>query len=258
MPAFTIAIPETPSPNYVLVKNISLESSEKTVREFFLFCGKIKEFELIKDDDEAHQVALVNFERESAAKTASLLSTALIDNEHISVTPYFESAFPAETEKEVDAPEASQEAKPKARIAAEILANGYMLQDQIVSKGLEYDGKYNVTSRLTGYLNYFQNNVKQFDEKYRIWDKAAEIDQKYKIQEKVQNAAQTAQTQLQGALQTPTGQKVNDFANQTFNQIAAVHYEAKKIQLDKAEKAAENSPAAATTATTEKASVAAA
>jgi hypothetical protein len=33
MPAFTIAIPETPSPNYVLVKNISLESSEKTGKE---------------------------------------------------------------------------------------------------------------------------------------------------------------------------------------------------------------------------------
>ncbi|CAO3598591.1 unnamed protein product [Absidia cylindrospora] len=237
MPSFTITIPEAPSPNYVLVKNISLESSEKTVKEFFLFCGKIKEFELLKDDDETHQVALVNFERESAAKTASLLSSALIDNEHITVSPYFESAIPAETEKEGDTHEiSSQEAKSKARIAAEILANGYLLQDQIVAKGLEYDGKYNVTSRLTGYLNYFQNNVKQFDEKYRIWDKANEIDQKYKIQEKVTNAAQTAQTKAQAALQTPTGQKVNDFANQTFNQIAAVHYEAKKIQLDKGDK----------------------
>ncbi|KAI8335547.1 hypothetical protein BC941DRAFT_378180 [Chlamydoabsidia padenii] len=245
MPAFTVTIPETPSPNYVLVKNISLASSEKTVKEFFLFCGKIKEFELIKDDDEAHQVALVHFERESAAKTASLLSSALIDDEHITVAPYFESAFPTENEKETDATETSQESKPKARIAAEILANGYLLQDQIVAKGLEYDGKYNVTSRLTGYLNYFQNNVKSFDEKYRIWDKATEIDQKYKIQEKVTNAAQTAQTHAQAALQTPTGQKVNEFANQTFNQIAAVHYEAKKIQLDKSEKSTEAVPNAA-------------
>lgn len=73
--------------------------------------------------------------------------------------------------------------------------------------------------------------VKSFDEKYRIWDKATEIDQKFKIQEKVTNAAQTAQSHAQAALQTPTGQKVNDFANQTFNQIAAVHYEAKKIQV---------------------------
>ncbi|CAO3589566.1 unnamed protein product [Absidia cylindrospora] len=254
MPAFTIAIPETPSPNYVLVKNISLASSEKTVKEFFLFCGKIKEFELIKDDDEAHQVALVNFEREFAAKTASLLSSALIDDEHITVAPYFESAFPAESEKEADATESTtQEGKPKARIAAEILANGYLLQDQIVAKGLEYDGKYNVTSRLTGYLNYFQDNVKQFDEKYRIWDKATEIDQKYKIQEMVTSAAQNAQSRAQAALQTPTGQKVNVLANQTFNQIAAVHYEAKKIQLDKGEKAPETTAAAA-----EKAPVAAA
>ncbi|SAL96073.1 hypothetical protein [Absidia glauca] len=248
MPAFTIAIPETPSPNYVLVKNISLESSEKTVKEFFLFCGKIKEFELIKDDDETHQVALVHFERESAAKTASLLSSALIDNEHITVTPYFESSFPVtEAERDVDGAETSQEAKSKSKIAAELLASGYHLQDQIVAKGLEYDGKYNVTSRLTGYLTYLQNNVKLFDEKYRIWDKANELDQKYKIQEKVTNAAQTAQHKAQAALQTPTGQKVNDFANQTFNKIAAVHYEAKKIQLDKAEKTPETAAAPAAT-----------
>jgi hypothetical protein len=73
--------------------------------------------------------------------------------------------------------------------------------------------------------------VKQFDEKYRIWDKAVNIDQKYKIQEKVQTAAQTAQEKAQAALQTPAGQKVHDLATQTLAQITAVHYEAKKIQV---------------------------
>jgi hypothetical protein len=73
--------------------------------------------------------------------------------------------------------------------------------------------------------------VKQFDEKYRVWDKAVNIDQKYKIQEKVQSAAQNAQTRAQAALQTPTGQKVQDFAANTLTQIAGVHYEAKKIQV---------------------------
>ncbi|CEG81992.1 hypothetical protein RMATCC62417_16124 [Rhizopus microsporus] len=72
---WSIAIPETPSPNYVIVKNISLQSTEQTVKEFFLFCGKIKEFELkIDQDDDKHQIALIHFERESAAKTATLLS----------------------------------------------------------------------------------------------------------------------------------------------------------------------------------------
>ncbi|GAN08812.1 vip1 [Mucor ambiguus] len=244
MPAWTIAIPETPSATYVIVKNISAQSSEKTVREFFLFCGKISEFELTMDDDGIHQVALIHFERESAAKTATLLSNALIDDCHIVATPYFESAAitasntttSAAEDKEVaenDANTTAQEAKAKSRIVAEMLANGYILQDQVVAKGLEYDSKYSLSSRLTSYFTTLTSNVKQIDEKYRIWDKAVEIDNKFKIQEKVQNAAQTAQTTANAALQSPTGQKVERIASQTFAQIAAVHFEAKKIQKEK-------------------------
>ncbi|KAF7725383.1 hypothetical protein EC973_009651 [Apophysomyces ossiformis] len=234
--AQTIIIPETPSPNFVIVKNISEKSSEKTVREFFLFCGKINEFELTTDDDGKHQVALINFERESAAKTASLLSNALIDECHIVATPYFESAAPAGAEKSAnnETNDSTQEAKPKSRIAAEILASGYVLQDQIVAKGLEYDKQYNVSSRLGDYFSAIQSNVKQFDDKYRIWNKAIEIDQKFGIQEKVQSAALTAQTTAQSVLQSPTGQKVHEFANHTLSQIASVHYEAKRIQTEKA------------------------
>ncbi|OAC97715.1 hypothetical protein MUCCIDRAFT_132140, partial [Mucor lusitanicus CBS 277.49] len=233
------------SATYVIVKNISAQSSEKTVKEFFLFCGKISEFELTMDDDEIHQVALIHFERESAAKTATLLSNALIDDCHIVATPYFEStagstssttAATAAEDKEVAENEANttaQEAKAKSRIVAEMLANGYILQDQVVAKGLEYDSKYSLSSRLTSYFTTLTSNVKQIDEKYRIWDKAVEIDNKFKIQEKVQNAAQTAQTTANAALQSPTGQKVERIASQTFAQIAAVHFEAKKIQKEK-------------------------
>ncbi|CEP08100.1 hypothetical protein [Parasitella parasitica] len=248
MTNWTISIPETPSPNFVIVKNIALESTEQTVKEFFLFCGKIKEFELkVDEEDEKHQVALIHFERESAAKTAALLSNALIDESHIIATPYFD--IPAkegssEGQESKSTEQSAQEDKPKSRIAAEILANGYMLQDHVVAKGLEYDNKYNLSGRLTGLLSSFQSNVKQFDEKYRIWDKAVDLDQKYKIGEKVQNAAQTAQNTAQAALQTPTGQKVQDLAAQTFAQIAAVHYEAKKIQGEKL-----HSPSSSTTKT---------
>ncbi|KAG1136039.1 hypothetical protein G6F37_012328 [Rhizopus arrhizus] len=242
---WTISVPETPSPNYILVKNISPQSSEQTVKEFFLFCGKIKEFELKNDeDDEKHKIALVHFERESAAKTAALLSNALIDDSHIVASPYFDIPS-TDSERSVD-PNSSehhetQETKPKSRIAAEILANGFMLQDHVVAKGLEYDNKYNLSSRLTGFLGNLQSNAKQFDEKYRIWDSVKNIDKKYKISEKAQTAAQTAQNKAQAALQTPTGQKVHDFANQTLAQIAAVHYEAKKIHGDKLNTAAQHS-----------------
>ena len=69
--------------------------------------------------------------------------------------------------------------------------------------------------------------VRSIDDKYRIWDKAVELDQKYKIQEKVTNAAQTA-------LQSQPGQKARGIAEQTLAQIAAVHMEATKIKSDKA------------------------
>ncbi|KAG1457074.1 hypothetical protein G6F56_006691 [Rhizopus delemar] len=159
---WSINLPEAPSPNYVVVKNISLESLEATVKEFFLFCGKITEFELKRDEeDEKHQIALIHFERESAAKTAVLLSNALVDDSHITASPYFDIPS-SENERSVDANNAeqneAQEAKPKSRIAAEILANGYMLQDHVVAKGVEYDNKYNLTSRFTGFLGNLQSN----------------------------------------------------------------------------------------------------
>ena len=204
---------------------------------------------LFRDDDNQHQVALIHFERESAAKTATLLSNgkhliqsslgddfwqctlALIDQSHIIVSHYFESSVPKEESSLTE--EKSQESKPKSRIVAEILANGYILQDQVVAKGLEYDSKYHLSTRLGGYLSALTSNVKQMDDKYRIWDKAIEIDSKFKIQEKVHHATQTAHTTAQAALHSPTGQKVHDLANQTLAQIAAVHYEAKKIQNEK-------------------------
>ncbi|KAG1444525.1 hypothetical protein G6F56_010265 [Rhizopus delemar] len=152
-------IPETPSPNFVLVKDISSKSTETTVKEFFLFCGKIKEFELKRDEEDGeHQIALIQFERESAAKTAILLSNALVDDSHIIATSYFDIPL-SDNEKSIEGDE-TQESKPKSRIAAEILANGYLLQDHVVAKGLEYDTKYNLSTRLSQLLTTFQTNGK--------------------------------------------------------------------------------------------------
>ncbi|CAO3612091.1 unnamed protein product [Cunninghamella blakesleeana] len=224
-----IKLPQEPSPNYILVNNISLDSTETTVREFFLFCGKIKEFELQIDETESYQVGLIHFEREAAARTAALLSNALLDEHHITASPFYSDYFSFDDKASDDGSEASQESKPKSRIVAEILANGYILQDQIVAKGLHYDERYRFSTTLLSYLNKLQSNVKHYDEKYRIWDRAIEIDQKYKLQDKMQFAV----TKAQEALNTKTGQKIHGLANQTINHIATVHYEARRIQNEK-------------------------
>lgn len=79
------------------------------------------------------------------------------------------------------------------------------------------------------FLIYRIKIVKHYDEKYRIWDRAIEIDQKYKLQDKMQFAV----TKAQEALNTKTGQKIHGLANQTINHIATVHYEARRIQNEK-------------------------
>ncbi|RUP46642.1 hypothetical protein BC936DRAFT_146692 [Jimgerdemannia flammicorona] len=192
-----------------------------------------------RDDEGTHKVALVHFERESAAKTAILLTNALIDDSHITVEPYFKDVASSSSAEECTEPANGQEHKIKTNIIVEILASGYKIQDQIIAKGLEYDAKYGVSSIVQGYLTRIQNNgmpyVKAVDEKYHVYDtvtaKATEIDAKYDIQGKALNAAQTAQTHAKTALSTPTGQRVQEFATQTLAQIAAVHAEAKRIAV---------------------------
>lgn len=98
-------------------------------------------------------------------------SIALIDDSHIVASPYFDIPS-TDNERSVD-PNSSehhetQETKPKSRIAAEILANGYMLQDHVVAKGVEYDNKYNLSSRLTGFLGNLQSNGKNKDNLSRL------------------------------------------------------------------------------------------
>ena len=72
---WSIDIPSEPNTCIVLIKNIATETKEATIKDFFSFCGTIKAFEMKLDENDIHhQVAIVYFEKESAAKTATLLS----------------------------------------------------------------------------------------------------------------------------------------------------------------------------------------
>lgn len=181
------------------------------------------------------QKALILFERESAAKTACLLTDSIIEKSHITVEPYFtDFVSTAETEKE---PEIEQEFKPKTNIMAEILAAGYVLQDNVIEKGLDFDKKFGVTTRVQQYLTLLKSNAEKLDAKYKFSDtvttKAAELDSKYHVQERAKQAADTAQSNIQVALNHPVGQKVQDLATTVKAEVLAVHEEAKRIAAEK-------------------------
>ncbi|KAF9580216.1 hypothetical protein BGW38_003234 [Lunasporangiospora selenospora] len=214
-----VKIPDTPTANLISVTNISASASEKTVKDFFLFCGKIQEFELQKEDD--RQVALVLFERESAAKTACMLTNAMIVDSQIAVKPYFEES--------ADSSENSQENKAKAPVLAEILAAGYSLQDQIIEKGLALDSKYGLTEWIQKYVEAAKVQAKNIDEKYHVTAKATEIDNKYHVQDRVGAAVGQGYDYSQQALQSAPGQKAVAVASHVKEQIAAVHLEARRL-----------------------------
>jgi len=178
--------------------------------DFFLFCGKINQFEMKKDG--TTQSALIMFDKESAAKTATMLSNAVIADTQIQVHYYFDSVNQStETDgaaaaDSLTAASGSQEAKPKTGIVSEIIKAGHGLSTIIVTRAMEFDAKYGVSAHLQPYYQQALTHLNMFEEKYHIkraiTDKATELDAKYGIRENVTGLATTVQATVGGAAST--------------------------------------------------------
>ncbi|KAF0472275.1 RNA-binding protein vip1 [Gigaspora margarita] len=219
----------------VIVHNISGTASEKTVKDFFLFCGKIKEFELVKDESSDKQIAHITFERDTAAKTALMLTNAVIGDSQITVKCDDDDAPHEEYTQDGDG--ISQEDKPKSAIFAEILAAGYQLQDTIIQTGIDYDAKFGISARLTQYLQALQDQIKSLNENYHVTEtisnKSREIDNKFGVQDKVKYATSTVQESANKALETAPAKQILSYYSSASKQVADVHNEALRIANEK-------------------------
>ncbi|GES88756.1 RNA recognition domain-containing protein [Rhizophagus clarus] len=216
----------------VVVTNIDEHASEKTVKDFFLFCGKIREFELIKEESNDKQLAYVTFERDTAAKTALMLTNAVIGNSQITVKP-------AEDGSHLDEPDECdiQASKPKAAICAEILAAGYTLQYAIIEKCIEFDNKYGVCNYFFQYLTQIQDNLKNLDKQYKVTEtvttRATDIDKKFSVLDKTKYVIDQAQDKFNNFFETSTGKIICEYLLCTQKQVADVQCLARKIADDK-------------------------
>jgi len=140
--------------------------------------------------------------------------------------------------------------KPRAGIAAEYIAKGYSLSDQILQRAIELDNQHGISHKFLAYFSSIDTAVGQ---------KTLGPDQTIsgKVQEGVSAGLERAKTldQQKGiskkasdyyaqALGTPFGQKVRAFYTTTSKQIQDIHEEARRI-ADEQKKAA---PAPAGTA----------
>jgi len=212
------------SASTVHVKNISSQTSEKDVKDFFSFCGKITNLELTPAGDS--QNATVTFEKETAAKTALLLDNTQLGASQVKVSSASGSTdddgshYTTQTERDSD--EITQEEKPRSRIIAEYLAHGYVVGDTAAQRAIDLDQKHGVSAR-------FLNTLQSIDQKYHATDKAKGIDQSYGVTQKTNSLLSGLTSYYEKAAGTPTGQKLVNFYTQTSRQVQDIHAEARRL-----------------------------
>jgi len=216
--------------NTVHVQGISHQTSEKEVRDFFSFCGKITSLSVTPASDEADAAksATVTFEKETAAKTALLLDNTQLGSSQVHVTTASSlddiagKSPTASKSAGQDHDDISQEDKPRSRIVAEYLAHGYTISDTAIQNAIALDNKHGISNRFTSALN-------NFDSKYKATDKARAVDSSYGLTDKATSAWTGLNSYFEKALGTPTGQKVRDFYLQSDKQVRDIHNEARRL-----------------------------
>ncbi|KAF8208590.1 hypothetical protein K438DRAFT_1436055, partial [Mycena galopus ATCC 62051] len=227
--------------NWLQVSGISSTTTEAHLNDFFTFCGKINRIEF----DREKSTATIHFEKSSAAKTAQMLHGGTLDGSTIEVT----SEQIHEDEKHVgDEPvhHIDQSDKPRAAVAAEYLARGYTLSDQVLNRAIELDNKHGISSRFLSYLTHLDKTIgeKAIGREKTVSEKVTETVTNVTTQVTTQARAIDEQ---RGISKTATdyfvpyytkastsswGEKVRAFYTTTSKQAFDIHEEAKRISAE--------------------------
>lgn len=167
----------------VRVSNVSKQCTETTLKEFFSYSGTIASIELAPaaseedatSDDSAVQVALVTFEDPTAIDTALMLSGATIMDREVTIEAVGSAMSPA------------KKSKSAGEVVASLIAQGYMLTQQIVEKAKKYDDEHQLTARASAKIAEVQvatsAALKDADAKLGVSEKMKNLNEQYKLQE---------------------------------------------------------------------------
>jgi len=185
--------------------------------------------------DEVSQTssAVVEFETESAAKTALLLTNALIVDRPIVVVSYTFSptadqsntellsrgtAVPESEITQRNFGEVPDEHRSKTSVVASLIASGYIVASDALSKAKDYDEKHMILLQAKVAMEQIKIKAHEIDKQYGISEKATslgnqiveetkKIDEKLHISEKVSQAAQSVKTTAAATAQIPAIKK---------------------------------------------------
>jgi len=229
----------------VLVSNISPSANEKTVTEFFSFCGKITNLKITKYPNKGGE-AIVTFETESAAKTAQLLTNALIADRPITVAPYLGENQP-QTERSAEESTITEikgeqiQHKPETpsdrshtSVIASLIAAGYVIGKDAIDKARSIDEQNQISQKIMAAANVAKDKITEIDQQLHISEtiqnfgntittKAHELDQSYHVSDNVNAAiktvSQTFETGVAMAKEVPAVQSTTNAVNQVGENI---------------------------------------
>ncbi|XP_030463482.1 binding partner of ACD11 1 isoform X1 [Syzygium oleosum] len=185
----------------VKVNNLSLTATEQNIREFFSFSGEIDRVEM-HSDDERCQMAYVTFKNPEGAETAALLSGATIVDQAVTIAlaPDYEqsddaSAVPTATENKGAA--AGSPVQKAEEVVSSMLAKGFILGKDALSRAKAFDEKHHVTATATATVASLDQKI-GLSEKISagttvVNEKMKEMDQKFQVSEKTKSAIAAAE-----------------------------------------------------------------
>ncbi|KAN0018944.1 hypothetical protein ACTFIU_002146 [Dictyostelium citrinum] len=186
----------------VYVSNISLKANTKTVSDFFSFCGRIVNLFLRNDPTGSSQQAIVVFESDSAAKTALLLTNALIVDKVIQVvqfTPELEFDLTQQTQQQqfnnISGEQQTQQQyvsqpqedivnrehnvpdneRSKTSVIASIIAAGYSVGQDAAIKARQVDEEHMISLKLKVGAEAVKAKANEIDNNLHISESAAAI-----------------------------------------------------------------------------------
>jgi len=215
------------------VSNLSHQTTEEEIRQFFSYCGKISDLSIkpATGEKDSPLSATITFERKPAADTALLLdntelhgnkvkveSTASLDDLSKSAGGAAASSSEQEHENEL-----RQEDKPRTAVLAEYLSQGYTIADNMLQKGIALDHQH-------GYSDKFKTYLQKLEQKTNAHATARSVDTTYGVSDKAMQGVNVFQRYFEKALNTPTGQKVRSFYEVGHKTAMDIHNEAMRLK----------------------------
>ena len=188
----------------VLITNLSRKATQQNLIDFFTFCGGIES--LVIEEGTPFNTAIVVFDSVSAAKTASVVSSALIVDSPIRVqlrtaAAAGSSSSPSDTSRDVPPPNYSYEGDEAALLNPEVKP-GFLAR----SIGGAYcawktlDFTYGVSEKAKATATSVKTSIITFDQENHISatikDKLDAVDTKFSISSNLKKAGKSAESKI--------------------------------------------------------------